>query len=88
MKIWFKNENHVSWLDGQPYVTSPDLIELCDAATGEPLSNTSLREGTQVAVVGRRRRAPYDSPRGLDVLGPCHFGFDIEFTGIETLMDR
>lgn len=88
LKVWFKNENHVSWLDGQPYVTSPDLIELCDAATGEPLSNTSLREGTQVAVVGRRRRDPYDSPRGLDALGPRHFGFDIEFTGIETLMHK
>jgi len=86
LTVWFKNENHISWLDGQPYVTSPDLIELCDAATGEPLSNTSLREGTHVAVVGRRRRDPYDSPRGLAVLGPRHFGFDIEFTGIETLM--
>jgi len=85
LKIWFKNENHVSWLDGKPYVTSPDLIEVCDAATGEPLSNTYLTEGAQVAVVGRRRRDPFDSPRGLEVLGPRHFGFDIDFTPIETL---
>ena len=85
LKIWFKNENHVSWLDGKPYVTSPDLIEVCDAATGEPLSNTYLSEGAQVAVVGRRRRDPFDSPRGLEVLGPRHFGFDIDFTPIETL---
>ncbi len=23
MRIWFKNENHLSWLDGKPYATSP-----------------------------------------------------------------
>jgi uncharacterized protein len=85
MKIWFKNENHISWLDGKPYVTSPDLIEVCDGQTAEPLSNTYLAEGARVAVVGRRRRDPYDSPRGLEVLGPRHFGFDIDFTPIETL---
>ena len=85
MKIWFKNENHISWLDGKPYVTSPDLIEVCDGQSAEPLSNTYLAEGARVAVVGRRRRDPYDSPRGLEVLGPRHFGFDIDFTPIETL---
>ena len=24
LRVWFKNENHVSWLDGKPYVASPD----------------------------------------------------------------
>jgi DUF917 family protein len=85
LTVWFKNENHVSWLDGAPYVTSPDLIEVCDGQTAEPLSNTYLAEGAQVAVVGRRRRDLYDGPRGLEVLGPRHFGFDIDFTPIETL---
>jgi len=41
-----------------------------------------------VAVVGRRRRDLYDGPRGLAVLGPRHFGFDIDFTPIETLTRR
>ena len=26
LKVWFKNENHISWLDDKPYVTSPDMI--------------------------------------------------------------
>jgi uncharacterized protein len=85
LKVWFKNENHLSWLDGKPYVTSPDLIEVCDGETAEPVSNTYLSEGANVAVVGRRRRDRYDSPRGLEVLGPRHFGFDLDFTPIETL---
>jgi len=49
------------------------------------LSNTYIGEGADVAVVGRRRRDRYDSPRGLEVLGPRHFGFDLDFTPIETL---
>jgi uncharacterized protein len=85
LKVWFKNENHVSWLDGKPYVTSPDLIEVCDGETAEPLSNTYLSEGANVAVIGRRRRDLYDSPRGLEVMGPRHFGFDLDFTPIESL---
>ena len=29
LKVWFRNENHVSWLDGEPWVASPDLMEFC-----------------------------------------------------------
>jgi uncharacterized protein len=86
LKIWFKNENHLSWLDGKPWVCSPDLIEVCDFDTAEPLVNTYLKEGDRVAVVGRRRREHFDSPAGLEALGPRHFGFDVEFKPIEELV--
>lgn len=86
LKIWFKNENHLSWLDGRPFVCSPDLMEVCDGETGEPLVNTYLSEGQQVAVVGRRRRDQFDSEAGLAALGPKHFGWDVPFTPIEELM--
>ena len=86
LKVWFRNENHVSWLDGEPWVASPDLIEFCDPQTGEPLVNTYLELGQEIAVVGRRRRDQFDSEAGLAALGPRHFGFDLEFRGIETLV--
>jgi hypothetical protein len=86
LEVWFRNENHVSWLDGEPWVASPDLIEICDPETAEPLVNTYLELGQEVAVVGRRRRDQFDSPAGLDALGPRHFGFDLEFRGIEELV--
>ena len=86
LKLWFRNENHVSWLDGEPWVCSPDLIEVCDPDTAEPLVNTYLEMGQRVAVVGRRRRDLFDSPAGLATLGPRHFGFDIEFRPIEALV--
>jgi DUF917 family protein len=86
LRIWFKNENHISWLDGAPFVCSPDLLEVCDAETAEPLVNTYLAEGDRVAVVGRRRRPQFDSPQGLAALGPAHFGWDVPFTPIEQLV--
>jgi DUF917 family protein len=86
LQVWFRNENHVSWLDGAPWVASPDLIEFCDPLTGEPLVNTYLELGQEIAVVGRRRRSQFDSTAGLATLGPRHFGFDLEFSGIETLV--
>jgi uncharacterized protein len=86
LRIWFKNENHVSWLDGEDYVASPDLMEVCDADTAEPLVNTYLEEGRRIAVIGMKRRDVWDSPDGLATLGPAHFGWpEFRFRGIETL---
>ena len=86
MRIWFKNENHVTWLDGDEYVASPDLIEVCDADSGEPLVNTYLKEGDRIAVVGARRRDVWDSEAGLATLGPGHFGWhEFTFRPIELL---
>jgi len=86
MRIWYKNENHLTWLDGREWVASPDLIEVCDAETAEPLVNTYLKIGDRIAVVGMRRRTVWDSPAGLATLGPAHFGWDaFAFQPIEGL---
>ncbi len=86
MKVWFKNENHLSWLDGREYAASPDLIEVCDAETGEPLVNTYIKVGDRVSVVGAQRRDVWDSEAGLATLGPAHFGWsDFPFQPIESL---
>jgi uncharacterized protein len=86
LRVWFRNENHVTWLDDEPWAASPDLIEFCDPATAEPLVNTYLELGQEIAVVGRRRRDQFDSADGLEVMGPRHWGFDVEFRGLEALV--
>ena len=85
LRVWFRNENHVSWLDGEPWVASPDLIEFCDAETAEPRVNTDLEMGQRARGCRMRRRDAFDSEAGLKVLGPQHFGFDLPFRGIEQL---
>jgi DUF917 family protein len=86
LRLWFKNENHMSWLNGEPYVASPDILEVVDPQTGEPLSNTYLEKGQRIVVIGVRRRPQFDNQRGLEVLGPRHWGFDVEFRPIEKLV--
>ena len=82
-RIWYKNEYHVSWLDDQPYVTSPDSMAVLDLASGEPHVNYSIAAGQRVAVVGRKAPAAYRSARGIELLGPRHYGFELEYVPIE-----
>jgi uncharacterized protein len=86
MRIWFKNEHHISWLDGNPFVTSPDLLAVVHSSSGEPITNTYLAKGDAVAVVGMKAAAAYRSAQGVAVLGPRHFGFDLAYRPIEDLV--
>lgn len=85
-KIWFKNENHISWKNEKPFVTSPDIIEVVELETAEPITNPSLQEGQNVAVIGVRARKQYTTKRGIELLGPSHYGFDIEHIPIEKIL--
>lgn len=49
LRIWFKNEHHFSWLDVQPYVTTPELLAVMQAGTAEPIVNICMQEGDLVA---------------------------------------
>jgi DUF917 family protein len=88
LDIWFKNENHLSYLDGRPYVCSPDLITVMDRQKGEAITNTLVETGQQVAVIGIKGLAAFRSERGLSAAGPSAFGFDVDYVPIETIMER
>ncbi|MBA3717508.1 MAG: DUF917 domain-containing protein [Actinobacteria bacterium] len=83
--IWFKNESHVSWLNGESYVTSPDCLAVIDLETGEPHTNYEVAEGQRVAVLGWRGADAHRTPRGLELLGPRHFGFDLDYVPVEKM---
>jgi len=51
MEIAFQNEWAVAWRDGVPVVTTPDLICVLNAVTGEAIGTETLRYGQRVAVV-------------------------------------
>jgi DUF917 family protein len=88
LKLWFKNENHLSWLDDKPYVCGPDVIEVVDVKTGEPLVNSFLAEGREVGVIGIKRCAQFDTPAGIEALGPRKWGFDLPYRPIEEIMTK
>jgi len=87
-RIWFKNENHLSWLNGQPFVTSPDLITTVQADTAEPITNTWLAAGQAVAVIGMAACPALRSAEGVAALGPRHFGFDLPYRPIEVVLQQ
>jgi DUF917 family protein len=82
-RIWYKNEHIVSWLDGQPDITVPDLICVLDPKTGEAITNPNCQQDMGVAVIGYPAPALWRTPRGLELFGPTHFGFDIPYRPIE-----
>jgi len=85
-KIWFKNENHISWKNDKPFVTSPDLIIVVDMNTGEPITNTNLKIKDYVGVIGIKAREIFRTEKGLNILGPKHFGFDWSYKPIEWIV--
>jgi len=87
MDVWFLNENHVAWLDGSPYVFSPDLIILADPASGEGYTNTEIKAGHPVAVLGTKVFPAFRSPKGIEFFGPRYWGFDFDYVPIEEAVE-
>lgn len=85
-KVWFQNENMISWLDGEPYVTCPDIISAIDLDTGMPPTNDEIKPSNRLAVIGLKAVEYYRQPEGLKVLSPPFFGFDITYRPIEEIM--
>ncbi|MDI6824445.1 MAG: DUF917 domain-containing protein [Bacillota bacterium] len=78
-RIWFKNENVISWKDGRVDVTVPDLICVLRGDDGSPVLNPHAPAGTEVAVVGFPAPEEWLGERGLAILVPRFFGFDVEW---------
>jgi len=88
-RFWYKNENQISWLDGEPYVTCPDPFTVIDSRTGEGLSNfraEAWTQGRKVAVVGVKAVDIWRTERGLKIYNPRHFNFDMPYRPIEEIM--
>jgi len=82
-RVWFKNENLMAWRDGEPDVTAPDLICCFSGETGQPITNPNHEVGRAVTIVGLPAAAAWRTERGVAVLGPRHFGFDVDYTPVE-----
>lgn len=81
-RIWFQNENIISWRNDAVDVCVPDLICIMDAG-GMPVTNPNMKEGQPVSVFALPAPELWKSERGLELFGPRSFGFDVEYEGIE-----
>jgi len=88
-KVFVKNENIVSWLDDRVDVISPDYIYNLNPETGESTTGGNGVGGypldVEVVMVGVPAPEQWRSEKGIELIGPHHFGFDFEYTPIEKL---
>jgi DUF917 family protein len=88
-KVFVKNENLVAWLDGKPDAMAPDLIINLDPKTGDTIVGPSLggyNLNQEVALISIPAHPLWRTPKGIEVIGPRHFGFDFDYVPIEQVM--
>jgi DUF917 family protein len=87
LDVWFKNENHVSWLNGNPWICSPDIVTFVRSRSGEGITNADINEGDDVVALGIKGLEAFRTDFGLnECTGPRYFGFDIDYVPIEKLV--
>lgn len=83
LEIGFQNEFLIARDGDDVMVTTPDLITVLDAETGEPITTESLRYGFRVVVLGIPSNERWRSERGLELVGPGYFGYEASFSPVE-----
>ena len=83
MVVRFQNEHLVAILDGEIVVSVPDLIAILDTERGEPITTENLRYGFRVTVIGIPCDEKWRTPAGIELGGPRHFKYDIDFVPVE-----
>jgi DUF917 family protein len=86
--VRFQNENLVALRDGQLAASVPDLITVIDADTGDAITTERLRYGFRVVVIGIRCNEQWRTQRGIELGGPRHFGYDLDYVPIEDLQEE
>lgn len=86
LRSYIKNEHIMVWLDDRPLVMPPDLFTLL-GPEGLPLTNAELEPGMKVQGLGFPAPRIWRTPRGLELFGPRHFGFELDYRPIEELFE-
>lgn len=83
MRIQFQNENLMAERDGKIIASVPDLITMVEEETGEPITTEGLRYGFRVNVLGMPAHPHWRTDKGLAVVGPRYFGYDVDYVPVE-----
>jgi DUF917 family protein len=79
MRIDFQNENLIAQVGDETLAVVPDLICVLDADTAEPITTEELRYGQRVKVMAVSVPPIMRTEAALEVWGPRHFGFDMDY---------
>ncbi len=87
LRIWVKNENIIAWINDAPIVLPPDLIILI-GEDGYGVVNSKIRIGMKISVIAAPGPNEWKTPKGLEVVGPKHFGFNYEYKPVKELVEE
>jgi DUF917 family protein len=79
-KLDFQNEFLMAERDGKVLVTTPDLITLLEAESGNPVTADSLRYGLRLVALAFASNPQWLTPAGIALVGPRYFGYDVDYT--------
>lgn len=82
-RVQFQNEHMVAMTEQGILASTPDLITVLDAESGEPITTEGLRYGFRVEVLGIPCNERWRTPKGLELVGPGYFGYDFPFVPVE-----
>lgn len=83
MVVQFQNEHLVAMREGEVLASVPDLIAILDSERGSPITTEELRYGFRVAVVAIPSDKKWRTTEGIELGGPRHFRYDIDFVPVE-----
>lgn len=84
----FQNEWLNLRIDGEVRCLPPDLIAILDSETGEPIRTDIMKYGYRGTVVLIPAHERMRTKRGIELFGPRHFGYDLDYTPVEELNRR
>jgi hypothetical protein len=89
LRLEIQNENLVA-LDTGPgerrvLATVPDIITVVDTETGRAIHTERLRYGQRVSVIAFPCDPIWRTEPGLALAGPRTFGYDLDYTPVETI---
>lgn len=83
LELNFQNEHLAAKIDGEVAVCVPDLIAVLDIDTGEPITTEAMRYGYRVAVIAMPCSEKWRTEKGLELVGPRYFGYDVDYVPVE-----
>jgi len=84
-RLDFQNEWLNLRIDEKIRCMPPDLIAILDPETGEPIRTDVMKYGYRGTIVLIPAHERMRTPRGIQVFGPQHFGYDLEYVKVEKL---
>jgi DUF917 family protein len=81
-RLEFQNEFAVGALDGVVRATVPEILTVLDSLSGEAVGTETLRYGQRVTVAVLPAPPLLTSERGLELVGPRAFGYDLDFRSV------